>query len=248
MKGMSTMSNTMSTFKRYENKYMMDDRQYAAFFKAIAPYVAADEYPQYTICNLYYDTDTFEIIRQSLDKPVYKEKLRLRSYGTPDGEGKVFFELKKKYKKEVFKRRVSMSVQEFNDYLLHGTMPDVSPQVMREIGFFMSLYHPQPKVYIAYDRVAFKGKDDETLRITFDKNIRYRISDLNLSSGDYGQQIIDPSQHLAEIKVAGAMPLWLSKALDEQHVYPTSFSKYGYCYQNYLAASHRPAAIQAATA
>ena len=242
------MSNTMSTFKRYEKKYMMDDRQYAAFRKAIAPFVTADEYGQYTICNLYYDTDTFEIIRRSMEKPVYKEKLRIRSYGTPGGEDQVFFELKKKYKKEVFKRRVSMSARELNDYLQNGAMPDVSPQVMAEIEFFMSLYHPQPKVYIAYDRVALKGRDDESLRITFDENIRFRNSDLSLFSGDYGQRVIGKSQHLAEIKVTGAMPLWLSKALDQQKIYPTSFSKYGYCYQNYLAANRTTAAMQAATA
>jgi len=240
----------MSTFKRYEKKYMMDDRQYAAFRRAIAPYVAADEYGRYTICNIYYDTDSFEIIRKSLEKPVYKEKLRIRSYGTPGGGDQVFFELKKKYKKEVFKRRVSMSVRELRDYLQNGAMPDVSPQVMAEIGYFMSLYHPRPKVYIAYDRVAFKGRDDETLRITFDENIRFRSSDLSLTSGDYGQRIMDKTQHLAEIKITGAMPLWLSRALDEQRIYPTSFSKYGYCYQKYLAygGQANPARAQLATA
>jgi SPX domain protein involved in polyphosphate accumulation len=165
---------------------------------------------------------------------VYKEKLRLRSYGTPAGRDKVFFELKKKYKKEVFKRRVSLEVQDLVDYLEAGVMPDVSPQVMREIDYFMYLYHPQPKIYIAYDRIALKGKEDESLRITFDENIRFRSDDLNLCSGDYGQKILKNSQHLTEIKVSGAMPLWLSRALDEQQIYPTSFSKYGYCYQNYI--------------
>lgn len=228
------MAGSMSTFKRYEKKYMMKNQQYNAFRKAIAPYTTADEFDKYTICNIYYDTDNYEIIRKSMEKPVYKEKLRVRSYGTPGDQDKVFFELKKKYKQEVFKRRVSMSVHDLTDYLQNGVMPDVSPQVMNEISYFMSLYQPKPKIYIAYDRIALKGKEDESLRITFDENIRFRSDDLDLCSGDYGHKIIGKSQHLTEIKVCGAMPLWLSKSLNEQQIYPTSFSKYGYCYQNYI--------------
>ena len=127
-----------------------------------------------------------------------------------------------------------MRVQNLTDYIENGVMPDVSPQVMSEIGYFMSLYSPQPKIYIAYDRTALKGKEDESLRITFDENIRFRCEDLSLCNGDYGQKILGESQYLTEIKVHGAMPLWLSRALDEQQIYPISFSKYGYCYQNYI--------------
>lgn len=228
------MAGGMSTFKRYEKKYMLNDQQYKAFRNAIEKYTKADEFDQYKICNIYYDTDNYEIIRRSMEKPVYKEKLRVRSYGTPVGRDEVFFELKKKYKKEVFKRRVSMRAQDLADYLENGVMPDVSRQVMGEIGYFMSLYHPQPKIYIAYDRIALRGTEEESLRITFDENIRFRREDLNLCSGDYGQKILKESQHLMEIKVCGAMPLWLSGALDAQQIYPISFSKYGYCYQNYI--------------
>jgi len=225
---------SMSTFKRYEKKYMMDDTQYTAFYKVIAPYTQADEFAKYTICNVYYDTESYEIIRRSIEKPVYKEKLRVRSYGTPDDKGEVFFELKKKYKKEVFKRRVSMSVGDLSEYLESGTIPDISSQVMGEISYFISIYHPKPKIYIAYDRIALKGKEDPNLRITFDENIRFRCKDVDLCSGDYGQPILRESQHLMEIKVRGAMPLWLCRALDENQIYPTSFSKYGYCYQNFI--------------
>lgn len=228
------MAGGMGTFKRFEMKYIMDARQYAAFCKAVAPYTQPDEYGQYTVCNIYYDTDNYAIIRQSIDKPVYKEKLRVRSYGIPGAEDEVFFELKKKYKREVFKRRVSMRMQDLNSHLANGTVPDVSKQVMSEIDYFMALYHPQPKIYIAYDRTALKGKEDESLRITFDQNIRFRCDDLDLTSGDHGCRILDDSQYVVEIKVHGAMPLWLSGALDTQKIYPASFSKYGYCYEHYI--------------
>lgn len=240
------MADNMSTFMRNELKYMMDDQQYKAFRKAINPYTSPDEYGRYPICNLYYDTDSFQIVRMSIEKPVYKEKLRVRSYGTPGAQDTVFLELKKKFKQEVFKRRVSMRMQDLCDYLEHGIRPDVPQQVMHEIEYFMSLYHLRPKVYIAYDRVALKGIGDESLRITFDENIRFRCDDLNLSSGDYGQMILGESQHLTEIKVLGAIPLWLCRALDEQKVYPTSFSKYGYCYQNCMMGSNIPVILPAA--
>jgi len=228
------MADDMSTFLRYEIKYMLDDRQYAAFRRAIEPHTRADAYGKYSVCNLYYDTDTFEIIRRSMEKPVYKEKLRVRSYGIPDEQDKVFFELKKKYQKEVSKRRVSMSLRALRDHLETGAVPDVSPQVMGEIDYFLSLYHPQPRIFIAYDRVALSGKEDRSLRITFDRNIRFRCDDLDLSLGDHGRRILADSRHLAEIKVHGAMPLWLSGALDGQQIYPTSFSKYGYCYEHFI--------------
>jgi len=219
---------------RYELKYRMDERQYAAFRQAIQPYTQADAYGRYPVCNLYYDTEHYTLIRRSLEKPVYKEKLRLRSYGVPGGEDEVFWELKKKYQEQVYKRRVCLSLQALYDHLACGTAPNVSPQVMGEIDYFLSLYHPQPKIYIAYERTALKGLDDESLRITFDENIRFRRDDLDLRSGDHGQQILDESQYVVEIKVNGAMPLWLCGALDRQQVYPTSFSKYGYCYEHFI--------------
>ncbi len=228
------MELNMSTFKRYEKKYLLGKFQHEELLSRIKPYVEPDEFDKYTICNIYYDTDNYEIIRRSLEKPVYKEKLRVRSYGTPGQEDAIFFELKKKFKNEVFKRRVSMSLKDFQNYLDNGVTPDVSEQVLGEIEYFMSMYKPEPKLYIAYERLALCGKQDKELRITFDNNIRFRKDDLNLSKGDYGYQILDESLYLMEIKVKGAMPLWLSGALNQLEIYPTSFSKYGYCYTNYV--------------
>ena len=127
------MAYNMSTFKRYEKKYVIDANQYEILKRKLNNYTKADKFDKYTICNIYFDTHSYEIIRRSIDKPVYKEKLRLRSYGTPGRKGEVFFELKKKYKKEVFKRRVSMSVDELENYIENGTKPNVSQQVMAEI-------------------------------------------------------------------------------------------------------------------
>jgi SPX domain protein involved in polyphosphate accumulation len=228
------MANNMSTFKRYEKKYMLNTGQYYSLKERLAKYMDADKFDHYTICNIYYDTDTYEIIRRSIEKPVYKEKLRLRSYGIPKLDEKIYFELKKKYKKEVFKRRISLNLDEYEAYVSSGLRPDASRQVMDEIEYFLKMYQPEPKVFIAYERSALIGKEDTSLRITFDENLRFRDDHLSLRNGDYGKMAFDEDQYLMEIKVTGAMPLWLSYLLTEYEVFPTSFSKYGYCYKNFI--------------
>ncbi len=234
-KEVSDMPNSMSTFKRFEKKYLINIEQYKSFLSDIDDYIVKDKYPSYTIGNIYYDTESYEIIRRSIDKPLFKEKLRARSYGWKNAKKMVFFELKKKFKKEVFKRRVKMPLADLENYLNNGVIPDVYRQVIDEIEYFMKMYHPVPKIFIAYEREAYAGKEDSNIRITFDSNIRYRENDLSLSLGDYGNHILDVDQRLAEIKVRGAMPLWLSDALNKNKMYPTSFSKYGYCFKNYIA-------------
>lgn len=129
------MSKTTSTFKRYEKKFMLTNDQFLLLSERLERYTKPNRFDKYTICNIYYDTDTYEIIRRSIDKPVFKEKLRLRSYGTPRKQDAVFFELKKKYKKEVFKRRVSLSAEEFDNYLECGSYPEGARHVMNEIVF-----------------------------------------------------------------------------------------------------------------
>ena len=223
-----------TTFKRYEKKYMLDSFQRDALLEMIKAHIEPDIYSRYTIQNIYYDTQNYELIRRSIEKPVYKEKFRVRTYGDASAEDKIFFELKKKYKKEVFKRRVSLTADDFAEHLSSGYTPDGCTQILGEIDYFMSVYKPVPKVYIAYERAAFSGRHDAGLRITFDENIRFRTDDLSFEAGDHGTKILEPGKVLMEIKTIMAMPFWLSNALNELKIYPASFSKYGHCYQNYI--------------
>lgn len=220
-------------FKRKEQKYLVSREKLDIFKDMIAPYIKADEYGQYTICNIYYDTETYDLIRHSLDKPVYKEKLRLRSYGIPaDRNAKVFVELKKKYKGVVYKRRVSMLLSEAESFLNNGKIPVKYGQIASEIAYFRDFYHPVPKVYLAYDRTACCSIDDPDLRITFDHNIRSRTVDLSFQKGDFGDMLLADDEYLMEIKIPDAMPLWLTHALSELTIYPASFSKYGKVYES----------------
>lgn len=223
------------TFKRIEKKYLLDESKYKQFISKIEPYMQLDEYGLHTICNIYYDTDKYDLIRTSIDKPVYKEKLRLRSYGVPDCDSKVFLEIKKKYKGVVYKRRISLKLSEAKDYLETGKKLPNDGQIEWEIDYFVKHYKPKAKMFIAYDRMAYYGKEDSSLRMTFDKNIRSREDFLDLENGDAGKLLLKNNERILEIKVPGAFPLWLATILSELEIYPVSFSKYGNIYKNKLS-------------
>lgn len=222
------------SFKRFEKKYLLTSAQHGALLDGMMPYMKADEYGRYTICNIYYDTDNFQLIRTSLEKPIYKEKLRLRSYGIPTDDQKVFVEIKKKFDHVVYKRRAVMPCTEAVSYLAGESYPQREDQICHEIDWFLKAYRPKPKVVIAYDRVALAGIENPELRVTFDTNLRWRDHDLDLRKGDHGQLILPQDRILMEIKIPGTAPVWLSHLLSEVGAFPTSFSKYGTCYKEHL--------------
>lgn len=219
-----------SSFQRFEKKYLLTEAQYAAMQRGVQPYLQPDEYGRYPICNVYYDTDNYQLIRASLDKPVYKEKLRLRSYGVPGDSGEVFVELKKKFDGVVYKRRVAMEAGEAVRYLAGEARPRQEEQISREIDWFLASYRPTPKAFIAYDREALASPDDAGLRVTFDTNLRWRDSELDLRCGDHGAPLLSGDRILMEIKIPGTAPVWLGHLLSELEIFPASFSKYGAFY------------------
>lgn len=223
-----------SVFTRYELKYLVTKEQQKELLKLIDLYMTPDEFGQSSIYNLYYDTATFLLIRRSLDKPVYKEKLRLRSYLRADSDTQVFLELKKKHKDIVYKRRISLSEENATGYFENAFhLPDT--QIGREIDYFKNIYEDlAPRVWITYDRQAFFGKQDDDFRITFDENILWREEDLSLCSEKYGNLLLDEDLVLMEVKVTGGMALWLTHFLTENQIYKTSFSKYGNVYKEMI--------------
>ena len=226
----------ISSFQRYEVKYFLTPEQRASLMPVLEAHFQMDEYGLHTISNLYYDTDNYEITRNSIDRPVYKEKLRVRAYGVPQPEtGRVFVELKKKYEHVVYKRRIALPVAEADRLLNHGEdPPGADPQITHEIRHFMEHYQPKPKVYLSYRRIAMAGTQDPELRITMDQELLWRTEDLDLTHGSYGRHILPEETTLMEIKVPGAMPLWLARALSDLGIYRTSFSKIGACYTRFI--------------
>lgn len=222
-----------TTFKRYEIKYLLTQKQKENILQAMEPYMKLDDYGRTTIRNIYFDTDTFRLIRRSLEKPAYKEKLRIRSYQKTSSEDPVFVELKKKYKSVVYKRRLTLPEAQVISSFEQGLPLPIHSQIANEIEYFRSYYDDlHPTVFLSYEREAFYSLDGGDFRVTFDENILYRQQDLSLSSDIYGIPVIDPDQTLMEIKTSGGLPLWMSHELNRLGLYKTSFSKYGRAYQN----------------
>ena len=228
------MGETRLTFKRYEKKYLLSREQYEKLFRALEDHIEPDLYFSSTVCSLYYDTDDFALIRHSIEAPVYKEKLRLRSYGVPGEDDTVFIELKKKYKGMVYKRRLAMGAKAAAAYLAGEAPPPERSQMTREIDWFLRENKVSPKAFIACDRHAWVAKDDPELRITFDENLRWRDRDLDLTLGSEGESLTGPGCVLMEIKIPGTAPLWLAHLLSESALFPTGFSKYGTCYKDHI--------------
>lgn len=222
--------NTQTVFKRYEFKYFLNETQLDALMPLINTHMRTDAYGKSSILNLYFDTPNDMLIRHSLEKPVYKEKLRLRSYTVPDADTPVFLEIKKKYKGVVYKRRAGTSYQQMLRYL-NEQIPFSDSQIMHEIDYFMQ-YYPNltPHVFLSYEREAFHAPACSDLRITFDRNILWRQENLSLAAGIYGTQLLPDNSILMEVKTSGGMPLWLTHFLTEEHLQRRGFSKYGTVY------------------
>ncbi len=234
------MSSYQDVFKRYEQKYRLSALQHRRLMQALARHMEPDQYGIHTIANIYFDTADYSLIRHSIEKPLYKEKLRLRRYGTPGPEDGVFLELKKKYDGIVYKRRVQVSLADAGRFVTPGQTAGHRDQILKEIGWFVERYRPEPKVFIAYERQALMGLEDPSLRLTFDTGLRWRETLLDLAKGHWGTPLLPAGEVLMELKAAGAMPLWLSRTLGSLGVYPASFSKYGQCYREHLVHPKHP--------
>lgn len=218
-------------FKRVEKKYLLPESRYEALMECLGERITADEYGLHTICNIYYDTNQNDLIRRSIDKPVYKEKFRLRSYGIPQEDSKVYLEIKKKFKGIVYKRRVEMPLAIARDYLSHGRYPrEYDCQILREIDYMINYYNLEPHLYLAYDRQAYYVTEDPSIRFTIDQRIRSREDELDLAYGDAGERLFQEDIFLIEIKAPAALPDWFVSALSDLEIYPNSFSKYGKIY------------------
>ncbi len=237
-------------FKRYEVKYIITREQQKRVLEGMEAYMKEDEHGRSQIQSLYYDTPDSILARRSLDKPMYKEKLRLRSYGIANDDTQVFVEIKKKFDGVVYKRRVGMKLPQsrvflpgsftgtpgaarflqksFRDGLKAGSS---KAQIVKEIEYFLGYYKGiRPAMMLQYERDAFYAKDDHEFRITFDDNIRWRTDNLRLDKGYFGNRLLDPGYVLMEVKVGAAMPEWFVKILTQNRIYKTSFSKYGTAY------------------
>lgn len=221
-------------FKRHELKYIISLQQMNRLIEILGLYMNEDKYFKSTIRNIYYDTPNFLLIRTSIEKPDYKEKLRIRSYKTVDSDDDVFVELKMKYKKVVYKRREVLPYNVARLFLDKNVLPN-ELQITKEIAYTLKYYKDlKPAIFLSYDRLAYIGKEDLDFRITFDKNIMWRDYDIDLTKDAYGNLILPSDSVLMEVKTVMGLPRWLLDFLGENNIYKQSFSKYGNVYKEIL--------------
>lgn len=224
-----------TVFKRYELKYILTLEEKQKVLEAMEPHMALDRYGRTTIRNIYFDTDDYRLIRHSIEKPVYKEKLRIRSYGQASPDSEVFVELKKKYKHVVYKRRISMSEVKAMEWVCQKKEEYKKTQISEEIEYFRDYYENlHPTVFLSYEREAYYSKDGSDFRVTFDDKILCRQEKLSLEEQVWGIPILEDGKVLMEIKCSGGVPLWMTRVLSKEHIYKTSFSKYGTVYINII--------------
>ena len=225
----------ITVFQRYELKYLITAEEKAYLLAAMAPYMALDEFGRTTIRNVYYDTDTYRLIRRSIERPSYKEKLRIRSYRRVGEADTVFVELKKKAKGIVYKRRIPLPEKVATDWISGKTPKPEDSQIAREIDYVLRCYGGlRPACFLSYEREAFFALDGSDFRVTFDENILARTDTLSLTADVGGRPLLPDGMTLMEIKCAGGLPLWMVRVLSAKRIYKSSFSKYGTAYADLI--------------
>lgn len=224
-----------NVFLRHELKYLLDAEKKRRVMELLPLHMSLDKYGKSEIRSIYFDTDDYLLVRRSIQKPVFKEKLRIRSYGEATKDREVFVELKRKYNSVVYKRRTKMTEAEALLWLTEGNGCPIESQISHEIDYFLTMYERlSPKVFLSYEREAYYDKDGSDLRITFDDNILARCEELTLEGKAYGTPLLDEGKTLMEIKCSGGMPLWLVHLLSEAGIFKTSYSKYGVAYKKII--------------
>lgn len=227
-------------FERYELKYFLTAHQKKLLLNEMEGRLNLDRYGRTTIRNIYYDTDSFRLIRDSLDHPVYKEKLRVRSYQRADIGDMVFVEIKKKFEDVVYKRRVAVPRLAAEHWIDSKTPLPFSSQITSEIDYFLEFYEGiEAKVFLSYEREAYAGIKDPDFRLTLDENVLARDTELSLGGDIWGTPLLTPGTTLMEVKIAGSMPLWMARFLSDNHISKVSYSKYGTYYKEYLAGNRK---------
>ena len=222
---------TQTVFHRIETKYVLSREQMSELLEIIEPNLKHDKYFKETNLSIYFDTDEKWLGIHSLEKPLYKEKIRVRSYGVPKTlDETVFVEIKKKFDGMGYKRRIEMKLADFYEFLRNPKTEKFysnNRQIEKEVKYCFEFYKLKPALLLAYDRTSFVGRKEPAFRLTFDRNIRSREDNLKLEKGDRGKLYFNEGEIVMEAKTALGYPKWFVDAISKLKIYPASFSKYG---------------------
>ncbi len=222
-------------FARVETKYLMPLGRLAELESGLRRQgFERMDFGSPMVRSLYWDTPDHALIRASLDRPAYKEKLRLRAYGEPGTADRSYVEIKKKYNGVVFKRRTELPLREAMDGLLSGRLPGEAGQIGREVLWMLRRWGLRPAAVIACNRDAWFCREDPGLRVTVDRDLSFRDWAFDLNDPSPGLPLLPADRRLVEIKASGAFPLWLVRLLNGSGAERTRFSKYGTAYRRYI--------------
>lgn len=231
---MAGVEKPIVVMKRYELKYLLSKEQEAFFLDRLKGHMKADQFGKTSIASLYYDTPDYRLISRSIEKPEFKEKIRLRSYGLATDMSPVYLELKRKAFGIVYKRRIQSTIPAVKEFFEGEGKTFAEGQINQELTYFRNFYgNLVPTCLIIYDRTAYYEPDGD-IRLTIDNNPRYRTEDLDLRVSMEGTPLLPEGYSILEIKVQQALPLWLVAILEEGMIYKSSFSKYGEVYKTKL--------------
>ncbi|MBQ6396095.1 polyphosphate polymerase domain-containing protein [Candidatus Saccharibacteria bacterium] len=239
------------TIERTEEKYLISKSTKTNLLKLISKHLEKDQSIKEQVLRLYFDTKHSDLALRSMERPEFREKIRVRAYNVPKRSSPVFFEVKSKVdlglKKLGNKRRLVLPLKDFYAFLNKGENLELLAarasendpqqlQVARELTYLFSYYQLEPKVIVSADRTAYTEKNNINFRLTFDERLRFRETDLRLEKGSAGEKFFSgPNKSeeniVMEVKTMNSMPLWFVSALSELKIYSVRFSKYGKIYQ-----------------
>lgn len=227
-------------FNRSEKKYLISSAAAEKLIRHFGESLKADKRGSTLIRNLYLDTPDYLLIRRSIEKPLYKEKLRIRTYGAVSGpQHEAFLEIKKKLEGQVYKRRLSVPLNQIEGFIKGEYLPE--GQIAKELSWSCKQYEQlEPAISVIYQRKAYSypGLEGE-VRLTFDYDLAAKPG----VKGDFYRpfeqeaysSLLPQDYCIMEIKALGAMPLELTRFLSSEKIFPTSFSKVGTAYKHFYS-------------
>ena len=226
---------------RYEFKFPISYDDMDRLMDDLIPYVKSDkhvnEYGIYTISSLYMENDCKDCYYETINGDPFRQKVRLRVYGKQAfKDSDAFLELKNKINGLVVKRRINMKLSDavnfMNDCAKNGNSAKIESyknadsQILKEIRQVIATKKLKPAVIVSYERLPLVAIDDESLRITFDFNLRSRSDALDQTEGTGGLRRCPKNVAILEIKTNKPLPYWLTKILAKYNYRNQTFSKY----------------------
>ncbi len=230
---------------RKEYKYLVHIDLLEDLRKALQPYLVLDNFSEqrhkleYTVRSIYYDTKDLSFYYEKQEGLKVRKKLRIRGYNELLGEKVVFLEIKRKYENFNWKNRSPVLYGDLEELFSTGNIEELvlsnkhsDKATLDGKRFFYHVFRKSliPTVLVVYNREAYFGKFDRSIRITFDKFLRYQtfpeLSDLY--SNDKLRFAI-PNYFLLELKFDLGFPLWLQQIVSGFKLNRIAFSKYSTC-------------------